>query len=145
MKPNYELAVGNLADAYRWSGRKPEAMATYDKAIALAYKDLQVNPRAAATMGNLALYYAKKGDSVHALEFIRHARSIEPENISLLYNQAVVYCLADRKPESLSALDEALQKGYSLEEIKNDPELSQLQKLPQFAELLQKFSTRKGN
>jgi tetratricopeptide (TPR) repeat protein len=144
MKPNYELAVGNLADAYRWSGRKQEAMATYDKAIALAYKDLQVNPRAAGTMGNLALYYAKKGDSAHALEFIRHARSIEPENISLLYNQAVVYCLADRKPESLSVLDDALQKGYSLEEIKNDPELSELQKLPQFAQLLKKYN-KKGN
>jgi serine/threonine protein kinase/tetratricopeptide (TPR) repeat protein len=139
MKPNYELAVGNLADAYRWSGRKQQAMATYDKAIALAYKDLQVNPRAADTMGSLALYYAKKGDSAHALEFIRHARSIEPENISLLYTQAVVYCLADRKPESLSVLDEALGKGYSLEEIKNDPELAELQKLPQFAELVKKF------
>ena len=144
MKPNYELAVGNLADAYRWSGRKQEAMATYDKAIALAYKDLQVNPRAANTMGNLALYYAKKGDSAHALEFIRHARSIEPENISLLYNQAVVYCLADRQTEALRVLEEALQKGYSLEEIKNDPELSELQNLPQFGQLLKKF-TKKGS
>jgi len=139
IKPNYELAVGNLADAYRWSGRKQEAMATYDKAIALAYKELQVNPRAASTMEHLALYYAKKGDSAHALEFIRHARSIEPENVSLLYNQAVVSCLAGRQSESLSVLDEALQKGYSLEEAKNDPELAELQKLPQFAQLLKKF------
>jgi eukaryotic-like serine/threonine-protein kinase len=144
MKPNDELAVGNLADAYRWSGRKQEAMATYDKAMALAYKDLQVNPRAADTMGSLALYYAKKGDSAHALEFIRHARSIESENVSLLYIQAVVYCLADRKAESLTLLDEVLQKGYSLEEIRNDPELGELQKLPQFAALLKKF-TKKGN
>jgi tetratricopeptide (TPR) repeat protein/TolB-like protein len=140
MKPNYELAVGNLADAYRWSGRKQLAMAAYDKAIALAYKDLQVNPRGADTMGSLALYYAKKGDSAHALEFIRHARSIEPENISLVYTQAVVYCLADRKLESLNVLDEALHKGYSLEEIKNDPELAELQKLPQFAQLVKKFA-----
>ena len=144
MKPNDELAVGNLADAYRWSGRKQEAMTTYDKAIALAYKDLQVNPRAADTMGSLALYYAKKGDTAHALEFIRHARSIESENISLLYTQAVVYCLADRKSESLSVLDEVLQKGYSLEEIRNDPELGELQKLPQFAQLVKKF-TKAGN
>lgn len=144
MKPNYELAVGNLADAYRWSGRKQEAMATYDKAIALAYKDLQVNPRAASTLGSLALYYAKKGDSAHALEFIRRARSIEPENVSLLYNQAVVDCLANRREESLRVLGEALQKGYSLEETKNDPELSELQKLPQFAQLVDKF-TKKGN
>jgi hypothetical protein len=52
--------MGNLADAYRWSGRAQEAMVTYDKAIALAYNELQVNPRAATTMKHLAQYYAKK-------------------------------------------------------------------------------------
>jgi serine/threonine-protein kinase len=140
MSPNYETAVGNLADAYRWSGRKQESLSTYDKAIALAYKDLQVNPRAAGTMEHLALYYGKKGDSAHALDFIRHARSIDPENVSLLYTQAVVYCLAGRESESLSVLDQALQKGYSLEEARNDPELGALQKLPQFTQLLEKFT-----
>jgi eukaryotic-like serine/threonine-protein kinase len=140
MSPNDELIVGNLADAYRWSGRKQDGLNTYDKAIGLAYKELQVDPRSATAMEHLALYYAKKGDSGHALEFIRHARSIEPQNISLLYTNAVVYCLADRKPESLSALEEALQKGYSIEEAKNDPELGELQKLPQFAQLVKRFS-----
>jgi serine/threonine protein kinase/tetratricopeptide (TPR) repeat protein len=144
MSPSYELAVGNLADAYRWSGRKQEAIVTYDKAIALAYKDLQVNPRAAVTMEHLAWYYAKKGDAAHAQDFIRHARSIEPENVSLLYSEAVVNCLAGRMTESLTALDQAVQKGYSLEEAKNDPELGELQKLPQFAQLVKKFAT-KGN
>ena len=139
MNPNDETWLGNLADAYRWSGRKEESLSTYDKAISLAYKDLQVNPRSGTTMENLALYHAKKGDSVQALEFIRHARTIEPDNISMLYTQAVVYCLAGRKEESISVLGEALQKGYSLEEAKNDPELADLQKLPQFDELLKKF------
>jgi hypothetical protein len=41
-------------------------------------------------------------------------------------------------------LDDALQKGYSLEETKNNPELSDLQKLPQFAQLVKKFN-KKGN
>jgi len=144
MSPNDELIVGNLADAYRWSGRKQDGLNTYDKAIGLAYKELQVDPRSATAMEHLALYYAKKGDSGHALEFIRHARSIEPQNISLLYTNAVVYCLADRKTESLSVLEEALQKGYSIEEAKNDPELGELQKLPQFAQLVKKFS-KTGN
>jgi hypothetical protein len=62
----------------------------------------------------------------------------------MLYSQAVVYCLADRKTESLNTLDAALQKGYSLEEAKNDPELAELQKLPQFEALVKKF-TKAGN
>jgi len=139
MNPNDDTWMGNLADAYRWSGKREEALATYDKAIALAYKDLRVNPRSATTMENLALYHAKKGDSARAQEFIRHARSIEPDNVSMLYSQAVIYCLAGRREESIGILGDALQKGYSLEEAKNDPELADLQRLPQFDQLLRKF------
>lgn len=142
MSPNDEMIIGNLADAYRWSGRQQDGLNTYDKAIGLAYKELQVDPRSATTMEHLSLYYAKKGDPGHALEFIRHARSIEPANISLLYTNAVVYCLAGQQKESLNALNEALEKGYSVEEAKNDPELSDLQKLPEFPELLKKFTKR---
>jgi tetratricopeptide (TPR) repeat protein len=140
MSPNDVLIVGNLADAYRWSERKQEAMTTYDKAIALSYKNLQVDPRSASDMEQLSLCYAKKGDSGHALEFIRHARSIEPSNISLLYTQTVVYCLAGQQTEALNALEEALKKGYSVGEAKNDPELGELRKLPQFGQLLEKFT-----
>ena len=60
MKPNDEALTGNLADAYRWNGQKEKSSATYAKAIALAYKELQINPRKASTMGSLATYYAKK-------------------------------------------------------------------------------------
>ncbi len=140
LSPNYELGMGNLADAYRWSGRTQEAMATYDKAIALAYKELQVNPRAATTMQHLAQYYAKKGDSADALEFIKRSQSIDPADSSALYTQAVVYSLADRQDEALKVLSAALQKGYSFQEVKNDPELTKLRSRPEFSELQSKFS-----
>jgi hypothetical protein len=40
----------------------------------------------------------------------------------------------------LHALEEALRKGYSVSEAKNDPELRELQKLHQFRQLLEKFT-----
>ena len=46
-----------------------EAIATYDKAIALSLQDLQVNPRDATTLEHLAEYLCEKGDSARALEF----------------------------------------------------------------------------
>jgi tetratricopeptide (TPR) repeat protein len=137
------MVMGNLADSYRWSGREQESIFTYDKAIALGFKELQVNPRAAETMGNLALYYAKKGESAHATQFIQHALSIEPQNVELMYFEAVVYCLANKKTESLRALREALQKGYSLEQVKSDPELGSLQSNSEFEKLLVEFSKPK--
>jgi len=140
MSPNDEWFVGNLADAYRWSGHEDQARSTYDKAIGLAYKQLQVNPQDASTMGGIALYYAKKGDSTQALQFIRRARSIDPNSNQLIYNEAVVQALANHSEEALKVLREAFQKGYSPAEARNDPELKILEGRPEFDRLLKQFS-----
>jgi tetratricopeptide (TPR) repeat protein len=143
MSPKDEWFVGNLADAYRWSGRADQAQTTYDKAIGLAYKELQVNPHKTETMGGLALYYAKKGDSTQAFQFIRRARSIDPNSNQLIYNEAVVQALANHPDEAIKALSEAFQKGYSPEEASNDPELKSLEGHPAFGELLRAFSGKR--
>jgi len=62
MNPNDGMVMGNLADSYRWSGRKQEAMDAYDRAIHWVTR-VTGEPRAASAMGSLALYYAKKGDT----------------------------------------------------------------------------------
>jgi tetratricopeptide (TPR) repeat protein len=139
MSPNEEQFTGNLADAYRWSGQREKANATYDKAIALAYRDLAVNPRNSDTMGSLALYYAKKGMSAEALNFIQRARSINKEDVSLVYTAAVVEALASHPDNALGLLREALKRGYSLQEASSDPELNSLRNRPEFDELLAEF------
>lgn len=135
MNPASEAQIGNLADAYRWSGQVDKAKATYEKAIGLAYKEFQVNSRDAVTLGHLALYYAKKGDTGRGLEFIRRALAIDPNDVGLLDKQAVIFALAGRTQDSLNTLRQALQRGYPLEEVKNDPELKNIQGLPDFAKL----------
>jgi len=140
MSPDSEVDMGNLADGYRWSGRTAEAKATYDKAIALAYKKLQVNPRDATTLEHLALYSAKQGDLASATTFITRARAIDPADVSLLYTQAVVYCLADKQQDALEYVSEAIQKGLSPQIARNDPELSKLQTRQEFSEIMSKYS-----
>src|SRR5215831_16122828 len=83
MTPNNEVLFGNLGDAYRWSGHSDKAAAAYDKAISLCFQQLQVNPRSAETMGDLALYYARKGDARNGLQYIQQARSINPGDVQL--------------------------------------------------------------
>ncbi|MGC1644539.1 MAG: tetratricopeptide repeat protein, partial [Candidatus Sulfotelmatobacter sp.] len=143
MKPNEEWITGNLADGYRWNGQKEKSLATYDKAIALAYKELQVNPRNASTMGDLAGYYAKKGDRAQSVEWISRARSIDPNGVELIYQAAIVHALANRSEDALKDLREAFQKGYSTEQARTDPEFGSLQSRPEFANLLAEFSTSK--
>jgi len=143
MNQNDPMLMGNLADAYRWYNQIDKANATYDKAIALGFKQLQVNPRDAAVMDQLSLYYAKKGDALHAADFIRRARTINPTDVSMIYDEAVVFTLTGRPAEALKSLREALQKGYSLQEAKNDPELASLQGRPEFAKLVAEFNKSK--
>ena len=143
--PKDEQLVGNLADAYRWSGRSQQAKESYDKAIQLAFQELQVNPKSAAATGDVAVYYAKNGDRAHSLQYIRQARAIDPSDLQLMYLQVQIYTLADKQAEALSTLREAFQKGYSTEEALNDPELGKLNGLPEFARLVNEFSKKKTN
>jgi tetratricopeptide (TPR) repeat protein/TolB-like protein/predicted Ser/Thr protein kinase len=140
LAPNQQMAVGNLADAYRWSGQKDQANATYDKAIALAFKELEVNPKDTVAMQCLGQYYAKKGDTTRAMDFIKRARAIDKKDVSLIYSQATVENLANNPSESLRTLREALKSGYPARQVGSDPEFSNLQSRPEFQALLKEFS-----
>lgn len=133
LNPNSVENLGNLADAYRWANRPQQANATYQRAITAALKALTVNSRDANRMGQIAEYYAKKGDDAHALTFVRRARAIDPKDVTLMYVQAVVDTIGGRQQDALRNLEDALRKGYSLQDVRNDPELAKVQALPEFA------------
>jgi serine/threonine-protein kinase len=139
--PNQELAMGNLADAYRASGQKDKASATYEKAIALAFQDLQVNPQNTGAMGDLALYYAKKGDGRHGMEFIQRARGIDMKDVSLIYIQATVENLSGKTTDAIRSLREAFSKGFPVKDVQADPEFGNLQNLAEFQALVKQFSS----
>jgi hypothetical protein len=58
----------------------------------------------------------------------------------MIYDEAVVYTLTGRTGEALKSLREALQRGYSIQEVQKDPELATLQSRPEFARLVAEFS-----
>ena len=126
----------NLADAYRWSNQRDKAAKAYDQAIALAYKALEVNPKNANALADLAIAYAKKGDALNAAKFIRQARQIQPGNNGYMYREATIHTLAGEFREAAASLGDALRSGYSLEEAKADPELKPLRDRPEFDQLL---------
>ena len=143
MTPNNEEFQGNLGDSYRWSGHSDQAANAYAKAISLAFQGLQVNPRSAATMGDLGLLYAKKGDTTNALQYTNQARAISPDDVQLMYSEAQVKALIGQPDEALKSLRQALEKGYGAQEAWNHPELQKLQALPQFSQLVNQFSKKK--
>ena len=142
MTPNDEVLLGNLGDSYRWSGHSDQASAAYGKAISLAFQQLQVNPRSATIMGDLGLLYAKKGDGPNALQYTNQARAISPDEVQLMYSEALVRTLVGKPEDAIKPLRLALEKGYPAQEAWNDPELQKLQALPQFSQLVNQFSTK---
>jgi eukaryotic-like serine/threonine-protein kinase len=143
LNPNDQLSMGNLADAYRWSGQREKANATYDRAIALAYRELEVDPKNTTALECLALYYGKEGNAAQSIEFIRRARSINAADVDMIYTEAVVFALAKRPADSLNSLRAAFGKGYSLQATQNDPELTTVRNLPEFEKLIAEYGKTK--
>jgi serine/threonine protein kinase/tetratricopeptide (TPR) repeat protein/TolB-like protein len=144
MDPHKAVFIGNLADAYRNLNQGEKARATYDRAIQVAYQQLQVNPRDASSLGNVALYEAKEGQILEAEEAIRRARSMNGSNNQLMYDEAVVEALAGHNRDALRALQRSLQNGFSAEEARKDPELARLRRLPGFDSMMKNFKSARA-
>jgi serine/threonine protein kinase/tetratricopeptide (TPR) repeat protein len=143
LNPNDTSAAVNLADAYRYGGDQDKARAEYQKAVALGFKELGTNPKNSDVMAQIALSYAKTGDGNQANEFIKRARAIDPTNVNYIYDDAEIKALTGHTAEALKALQQAFENHYPTDFAAADPELSSIQKDPQFAALIKKYSGKK--
>jgi tetratricopeptide (TPR) repeat protein/TolB-like protein/predicted Ser/Thr protein kinase len=139
LEPQCYLCWGNLADAYRWTpGKQDRAKPTYARAIGLAERALEVNPRDTNTLGLVAQYEAKSGNLVKARNLIGKALAIAPKDIELLSQAVEVYALAGDRQKALDCLKNAVQEGYPRFEIEANPELGSLRNDPQYREIMAK-------
>ena len=137
LNPNNHFFYSIIADAYRIEGDTQKANELYDKAITLALHDLQVNPRDAATMGNLAVYYARRRSEERALDFIKRARAMDPNSSELLYDSALIDAAYNRPADAIANLTLAVKNGFSLKQIASDPDFQVLENDPAFKKLIE--------
>lgn len=136
MDPDNYMVIGNLADAYRWTPEySSKAPRTYRRAIELASRQLRTNPREIKAIISLAVYHAKAGDKQAAISRARQALQLAPANAAVRFQSAIVYEVAGDRTAALGALDSALRAGYSLGEVKREPELTNLRNDPRFGQL----------
>ena len=137
LEPQSYWCWGNLADAYRWTpGKQDRATAAYARAIGLAERALEVNPRDTEALGSLAMYEAKSGGLEKARTLIGQALAIAPKDGEVLSSAMEVYTLAGERQKALDCLKSAVQGGYSLSELKANPELAGLRNDPSYRELM---------
>ena len=137
MDPKNPAYRAYLGDAYRWSKDRAKASTAYDQAIKLAYQNLDTNPNDTEALGYLASAYAKKGDDADASSKIQQALKIKPHDPGLLDLEAQIHAIAGRTQNAVASLKQALENGYSWQEIQSDPEFQALRALPEFNRLQQ--------
>jgi serine/threonine-protein kinase len=127
---------GNLGDAYRWApDEKQRAAEAYRQAIKLAEQQAEARPRDPEVRSDLASYQAKLPDAPIALSQIAQARRLAPMNPQVLFKAALVYEISGRRDQAIGALDLALQSGYSIDEVRREPDLAELRKDSRYAQL----------
>lgn len=143
MDPKSPRYQGNLADAYRWApGQAASAAKSYRQALQLAEQQLVLNPNDADLRATVAVYYAKLPDRERSLAEVARARRLAPMQPKVLFKSALVYELTGQRDPAINALDLALQAGYSIAEIRAEPELGELRKDARYERLEQAISRR---
>lgn len=115
-----------LGDAIRWGAGNAGAEEAYDRAIELAERELALDPRSASTHAQLGVALAKRGRISEARAHSAKAVSLDPEDPTVRYEQAVVANLGGDYSQATSLLRSLIDEGWGLEQIKTDPELANL-------------------
>jgi serine/threonine-protein kinase len=133
---SYEV-WGNLGDAYYWApGERSRSKEAYEKAISLALKQVEVNPRDENALAYLAQYYAMNGQTTSALNYIHRALETEKATPDLLATAALVFNQCADVKRALAYLQKAVAAGYSKDVLRDTPNFDNLRSLPKFQELM---------
>jgi eukaryotic-like serine/threonine-protein kinase len=128
---NY-LVWGNLMNAYQALNQKDKVDEARDRAVALLEETVKLKPEDAVTQGTLALYYAQKGLHEKALTRVQAALARAPENPNVLELVGETYENLGDRPLALEYIEKAVQKGYSLDDLKSSPDLQGVLSDPNF-------------
>ena len=101
--PNQDLVWFNLGDAQRGAKKYPEAIESYQKAIA-------IKSTVGAYHNNLAEAYAKSGQNDKAVKEYTAAAELEPANAATYYfNEGAIFTNTGKVDEAVAAFDKAIQ------------------------------------
>lgn len=112
----------------------------YDQAIHNYEMALNHDPDIHEVYINLSTVYLKLKNYQRASQTLATLRTKKPDLPSLHYNLACYYSLTQQTDLSLEALKKALDLGYSrIEDIKTDPDLTQVRQTPGYREWSKTF------
>jgi len=127
LAPDEHRAWGRLADAYRFMpGREDEALSAYRTAIKLAEQELDINPSFWDSVVRLGMYYVHTGRPDDARLQIDKLFELTADPTAYYFASITSLLLGDRA-KAWEYLEESIDRGFSKQLIKSDPDLSPLQ------------------
>ncbi len=144
IRPNSASTHGNLGDAFRRSGRSADARTSYREAVRLGEADLKVNPRDPVALAALATYAAKAGEFAASRRHLEVAQQISPDDVQVLSSAAVVYALLGQVDDAMTALEKAVQRGYSRTLVAETDEFQSFKGSKRFQALIRNASPSGG-
>jgi serine/threonine protein kinase/TolB-like protein/Tfp pilus assembly protein PilF len=130
--PNDSSAFNYLGDLYRYKGMPQEALAQYEKALALAGDS-------SASMQALRLAYQTDGWRGYGRELLRRDLNPAKQGYVSAYGIAMHYALMGDKENVLRYLEKALANGDILVELNTERDFDFVHADPRYAALLRRM------
>jgi len=92
----------------------------------LVERAVKLKPQDAQAQSILGMLYAKAKEKDKALEGAQTALALAPDDPGVLSNVADIYELLGDRRNAIAYLEKALQKGFTLEQAKTDPDMRSL-------------------
>jgi len=122
----------DLAIAYELLKDKGKASQAADRETVLLEQAVRDTPRDGVAQSYLAASYAKKKLREKAIPRIQSALALSPDDSNVLERVGEAYEDLGDRAQALQYIEESLQKGYNLEDLKRIPDLQGLLSDPSF-------------
>lgn len=127
LAPEVHWLSGNLAASYRFSTKnQAKANATYERAVELARRHLDVNPKDGDAWADLSLYLVNLGRSGEARTAMDRALVLSPGGPTVHYYAALLHASVGEVNAAFAELERAVALGYDPAFLAADPELRNL-------------------
>lgn len=126
------IVWGNLAVAYEWLKENDKAKDADRKEVALLENTAKLRSESPQIHSNLGVLYAKLNQPEKAKQHIQSALALSGEDADVLANAGEAYEIMGDREQALHYIELSLQKGYALDDLRNDPQMQNLLADPSF-------------
>ena len=126
------MVWNNLVYCYEWLNDKQKADAARGRMQDLLQEAIKATPNDALAQASLAGVYAHDGRRAEAEAHLQTALALAPDDSNVLAEAASVNELLSNRSAAVDELQKAIKKGYSLDQVSIDPQMSALISDPRF-------------